>query len=388
MSLAGNFGTLIRSRAAQLDAEPVRTIERAFSPALAILVFASLALVWYADYMVHTVSLGFLYVLPLALSAFVFDLRVSLPLALASVVFADLFGPFGHTGGEHIARNAFTAVGFMFVVIVVDRLVAQQTRLSDVVRVQRDELQRDIELAADVQQRLLPLSPPAVSGFDFSGKMVPARLVGGDYFDYIELPGNDLGLVIADVSGDGPAAALLMSSVEVALRVDAPSNSQTNSIISNLNKVLCDVTAAERYVTMFYAKLDVSRRVLQYTTAGHLPPLLLRRGNDTPEQLETLGMPVGIFVDATFGSAEVNLEQGDILVLYTDGITEARNADDEQFGVERLGAVVRENRESSADLLVNAIDMSVDDFRSHTTPEDDQTVIVVKVTSGAPERHS
>ena len=262
---------------------PANKIERPFNALLTLVVFGAVATVGYADYVVDTISLGYLYVLPLALSAFVFRLRISLGLVFICFILQDLFGPFEHTGWQHIVRNLLTLIAFVVVVVVVDRLVGQRMRLTELVRIQRYDLAQELELAAQVQQRLLPAQPPGVNGFDIAGQMVASRTLGGDYFDYINLPAGDLGLVVADVAGKGVAAALLMAMVEMALHIHAPSAPHTNHVVRDLNKLLFEVTDAERYATVFYGKLDVSQCLLEYTNAGHLPPLLLRDATREPE---------------------------------------------------------------------------------------------------------
>jgi len=154
----------------------------------------------------------------------------------------------------------------------------------------------------EVQQRLLPAQAATLQGFDLAGRMYPAKVVGGDYYDYIRLPQANLGLVIADVSGKGVAAALLTASVEMALRMDAPSLSRSDEIVSNLNRLLYEITDAARYVTLFYGKLDVANRCLQYTNAGHLPPILLRASAEEVVLLEKGGPVIGLIPGATFES--------------------------------------------------------------------------------------
>ncbi|MCL4523214.1 MAG: PP2C family protein-serine/threonine phosphatase [Acidobacteria bacterium] len=362
---------------------PTDQIERPINILLALVVLGALAVVAYFDFAVQTISLGFLYVLPLALSAFVFRLRISLGLVLICFVLQDVFGPFEHAGWQHIVRNLLTLIAFLVVVVVVDRLVGQRRRLTELVRMQRDELAQEIELAAQVQQRLLPSAPPVRNGFDIAGRMMAARTVGGDYFDYIELPQGDLGIVIADVSGKGVAAALLMPSVEMALRMDAPSASHTNQVIRNLSNVLFEVTEEDRFVTLFYGKLDVSERLLEYTNAGHLPPLLLRAASPAPQWLEAGGIVTGLVADAEYDCAQVRIEPGDTLVLYTDGLTEATNAAGEQFTRRRLVELVRQKQGLSAQDLISAIHNAVLAFRGSDSLEDDLTLIVVRAAPGA-----
>lgn len=358
----------------------ISKIDGSFGALLALLTFGSLAIVGYADFVVKTVSLGYLYIVPLVLGAFVFRLPTAVALVLTCGALADWLGPFEHTGFEHTARNILTLAGFAVVVVVVDRLSGQRIELTQIVQRQRDELEREIKLAADVQQRLLPANPPEIPGFDIAGQMIPARIVGGDYFDYIDLPAGGLGLAIADVAGKGVAASLLMSSVEMALRVDAVTTSHPNHLVQNLNQVLNEITDSGRYVTLFYGKLDVARSELEYTNAGHLPPLLLRQSSPAPIFLDVGGTVVGLFEQSNYEAARVRLEKGDVLVLYTDGVTETTDAAGEQFSVDRLMALVRDSPNQTAHELVNTIVNAVAQFRGDKDLEDDLTLVVVRIT--------
>ncbi len=359
-------------------------IERSFNPFLALIVLGAMAAVGYADFAVKSISLGYLYVLPLALSAFVFRMRINLGLVVICFTLQDWFGPFEHTGWQHIVRNLLTLTAFVAVVVVVDRLVRQRTRLSDLVRLQRDELAREIELAAQVQERLLPPRPPVVNGFDIAGRMVVARTVGGDYFDYLELPDGHLGLVIADVSGKGVSAALLMASVKMALWAGAPATLTPSQAVSNLNKSYYEVTDWERYVTLFYGRLDASQGLLEYTNAGHLPPLLLHAATGEFEWLQTGGTVIGLLPAAEYDCGQVRLKPGDTLVLYTDGVTETTNVAGEEFTRGRLVALVRENATGSAQDLIEAICNAVHAFRGMSTLEDDLTLVVLRAIGNLP----
>ncbi|HTF44925.1 MAG TPA: PP2C family protein-serine/threonine phosphatase, partial [Terriglobales bacterium] len=307
-----------------------RKIGRPVNLSLALIVVSAIAGVAYADFIVQTISLGYLYLLPLAMCGFVFRLRISLILVLLCFFLQDWLGPFAHYGWTHFARNLATLVAFVTVVVVVDRLTGQRRQLSKLVRQQRDELAREIETAALVQKRLLPSRAPAINGFDIAGKMVAARTVGGDYFDYLELPAGHLGLAIADVSGKGVSAALLMSSVKMALRAGAPRALSPDRALRNLNSSFYEVTEADRYVTLFYGNLNAERGLLEYANAGHLPPLLFHRATGEIEWLETGGMVIGLFPAAEYQCGQAWLHPGDILILYTDGVTEATNAAGEE----------------------------------------------------------
>jgi serine phosphatase RsbU (regulator of sigma subunit) len=355
-----------------------REIGRPVNLSFALMVVAAIAGVAYADFIVQTISLGYLYLLPLAMCGFVFRLRISLILVLLCFLLQDWLGPFTHYGWEHFARNLATLAAFVTVVFVVDRLTGQRRQLSQLVRQQRDELTREIETAALVQRRLLPSRAPAIDGFDIAGRMVAARTVGGDYFDYLELPAGHLGLAIADVSGKGVSAALLMSSVKMALRAGAPRALSPDRSLRNLNSSFYEVTEADRYVTLFYGNLDTAQGLLEYTNAGHLPPLLFHRATGEIEWLETGGTVIGLFPAAEYQCGQAWLQPGDILILYTDGVTEATNAAGEEFAIERLAETLRQSFTDSAKQLLESIYCAVHAFRGTSVLEDDLTLVVVR----------
>lgn len=173
---------------------------------LSLLVATGIASVAYADHLVVSVSLAFLYFLPLALSSFVHRLRTSLLLVLLCVVLSDQFGPPEHTGWQHIVRNLLALIGFTTVVLFVNQLTKQRVALTGEVRAQMEELANEMRLAAEVQRRLLPQHPPSVPGFEIAAQMYPAKAVGGDFYDFMEMQNGKLGFVVADVAGKGVPA--------------------------------------------------------------------------------------------------------------------------------------------------------------------------------------
>jgi len=351
--------------------------ERRLDALLLLTVLGSIAVVAIADSRVETVSLGFLYILPLSLSALLYRLRWTLLLIPVCVALHDWLGPYEHVGWPMVARNLLTAAGFSTGVLFVNQLAAQRRRLSQLVRDQRDALEAEIRNAAEVQQRLLPRESPQIEGFDVAGRVMPARLVGGDYYDYIQLPGGSLGLVIADVSGKGVAAALLMPSVEMALRMGAAEHLHSDEMVTRLDKLLLELTDPGRYVTLFYAKLDIQRRVLEYTNAGHCPPLLIRSDGEEIWLTEG-GTVVGLLPRASFTRGMVELRSGDVLVFYTDGVTETENETGLQFSTERLLSLVRASHGQSATQLVEAIFAAAAGFASSQELRDDVTAVVLK----------
>ncbi len=344
---------------------------------LTVVVLAGVSAVAYADKSVAPVSLAPLYFLPLALSALVHPLRISLALSIVCLVLHDLVSSVRDVGTEHLLKDAITLLGYVFVVVVVNQLGAQRRRLAELAERQRDELANEIELAAEVQQGILPRSIPQVPGFDFAARMYPAKIVAGDYYGFIELPKGEIAVVIADVSGKGVAAGLLMPSIEVALRLDAPRFPSTSDLLHTFNNVVCDITGGHRFISLFYGKLYPQSQSLEYTNAGHNPPLVIRAGTD-PSPLDKGGPVLGVLPNAHYENEKITLHQGDVLVLYTDGAVEAENPAGEQYSTERLSKIVSLHLQQNASELIETIYTSVIDFRKTPSLADDLTLVLLK----------
>src|ERR1700686_2124332 len=271
---------------------------------LPVVVLAGVPAVAYADKALATASLAPLYFLPLALSALVHPLRISLALSIVCLVLHDLVGSVRDVGTEHLLKDAITLLGYVFVGVVVNQLGAQRRRLAEFAERQRDELANEIALAAEVQQGILPRSIPRVPGFDLAARMYPAKTVAGDYYGFIELPAGEIAVVIADVSGKGVAAGLLMPSIEVALRMNAPLFPSTSDLLQLFNNVVCQVTSGLRFISLFYGKLCPQSGSLEYTNAGHNPPLLIRAGTD-PSRLDKGGPVLGVLPNSRYESAKI-----------------------------------------------------------------------------------
>jgi sigma-B regulation protein RsbU (phosphoserine phosphatase) len=311
------------------------------------------------------------------LSALTQRLRVTLILVAICVVLHDLLGPYEHAGWPILYRNLLTSIGFTTIAVLVSKLAEQRSRLERVVRSQRNELALEMRYAAQIQQRLLPKKSPDIPPFELWGMMSPARQLGGDYYDYFQLPQGNLGIVIADVSGKGAEAALFMPSVEVALRMETHRVVSMEEVIGKLNKVLYEVAEQTHYVTLFYTWLDVPSRRIQYTNAGHFPPFILRAGNQVL-WLTQGGPPVGLLPEATYESASMHLLPGDIFVFYTDGVIEAESSEGEEYSKERLVEAVRTNSAMGTRELVQLIHSSVLTFTGTPELQDDFTLVVLK----------
>jgi sigma-B regulation protein RsbU (phosphoserine phosphatase) len=250
-------------------------------------------------------------------------------------------------------------------------------------------LESELEIAREVQTQLFPRSAPEVPGLALYGVCKAARTVSGDYYDFLKLGENNVGLVLGDVSGKGISAALLMAAIQSALRAQfydgfAPALASSTSALSTaaavtrLNVQLYESTPREKYVTFFFAVYNAATRSLTYTNAGHLPPVLFRRGK--VERLKVGGTVVGLFSPLTYEQAEIQIQPGDLLLAFTDGITEPENIYGEEFGEERVLEVVHRALGASPQILAEEIYRSVSDWTGSPELQDDMTMLVAKAS--------
>ena len=263
-------------------------------------------------------------------------------------------------------------------------LALENAELTESIRkeiAQRERLDRELEIARDVQQRLFPQKLPVVRGLDFAGYCRPAQGVGGDYYDFVRLSDDCLGIAIGDVSGKGIAAALLMASLQASLRGQTIKPCVSLSeMVQNINRLVYDASSENRYATFFYAQYDPSSRLLRYVNAGHNAPLVYRFGNPQDVvRLDEGGTVIGLFPDFPYREASVALHSGDILVAFTDGISEAMNKREDEFGEEQLITGVREAKARTAADLISELLVSVDGFTAGARQHDDMTLVVVRV---------
>jgi len=236
---------------------------------------------------------------------------------------------------------------------------------------------QEYEEARQIQQALMPKEIPQIAGLEISGSWRPARIVGGDYFDVYKFGASRLGLCIADVSGKGMPAALLMSNLQAVVKGLATENTSPLELLGKVNRVMSGNTTEGKFITLFYALLDVDRKTLQYTSAGHNPPVLTRE-DGVQVRLEHGGLIVGAFQECVYEQGEIELQRGDRLVMFTDGLSEAVNRNGEEFGEARLVEASRSNRQLSAEALHRCLLDRVTDFCGGEF-EDDATVLVVAV---------
>ena len=255
------------------------------------------------------------------------------------------------------------------------RLAVQETQAQKVIASQFHQQEHEIAEARAIQEGFLPKEIAQLAGYEISAAWQSARVVGGDYFDVLPFDQERVGLCIADVAGKGLPAALLMSNLQAAVRGLASPSLAPEELCVRLNALLCRNVASDRFVTLFYAQLDGREGRLQYASAGHNSPFVLH-ADGSHDRLREGGIVLGVFANQAFERGEAQLQRGDRLILYTDGVTEACNSQDEEFGEERLLAVLREIRRRSAAELQKEILLAVTSF-SRGPWQDDATLLVV-----------
>lgn len=274
--------------------------------------------------------------------------------------------------------------------------VAAQTGLAlEVVRLttamgrelaSHERLNRELEIAREVQEHLFPQHFPSISGLDYSGLCRPAREVGGDYYDFLELPGCKLGVAIGDVSGKGIGTALMMASLGASLRGQAAVVENLTELIERVNNLVYGASSVNRYATFFYAEYDPRNHQLSYVNAGHNAPVVLRRSNPGCQlfRLDIGGPPVGLLLNSRYEQGSFALEPGDLLVLFTDGISESMNSGDKEWGEERLIDLAKTFDDIPAMEVTNRIMTAAQTFATGAPQHDDMTVVVLRVRrSGA-----
>src|SRR6266581_6233489 len=251
-------------------------------------------------------------------------------------------------------------------------------------RIERERLEREQQVASEIQHRFLPATAPIVAGYELQGISFPCYEIGGDYYDFIQRTDGKMVVALGDVSGKGTAAALLMSSLHAAVHAQADANDSIVKTIVAVNRYLVESIPPNRFVTLFYAELDPKSGALAFLNAGHNPPLIVHAGG-TMEQLASGGLPLGILADADFREGRTKLYPGDVLVIYSDGVSEAVNPNGEEFGATRLYEVVARNLDTSASGIRDRIESALTKFCQGTPAADDITLVIVKRLAEATE---
>jgi serine phosphatase RsbU (regulator of sigma subunit) len=348
-----------------------------------LVVALAIGCVAYADNRVEDVSLGYLYILPLSFSAILLSRQLTYAIVVVCILFHDLFGPPIHHIQGRILHNLAALVGFTFVVVILQWFVAQRNALNDLTRHQRDELLKEVELAAEVQRLFLPRSDPETAGFEIAGAMHPARVVGGDYYDYLARPDGRIRLVIADVSGKGVAAALLMSATAAAVQLETNEPRKLSDIANHLNKELFALQDDGRFVTVLLGEIDPRSGNLRYINCGHNPALLVRADGGDVVWLHASCTPVGMAPEMDCSLEEIRLAPGDIMVWYTDGLTDASNREAKEFGTKRLLESVRQHSGNGAREICDQLWRDVAAFTQRDSLDDDLTVMVIKMKNAS-----
>ncbi|HTO94509.1 MAG TPA: PP2C family protein-serine/threonine phosphatase, partial [Bacteroidota bacterium] len=238
-------------------------------------------------------------------------------------------------------------------------------------------MKEEVRLAATIQMDLLPKAPPEVPGYDIAGVSIPAQLVGGDAFDFIPIDGTHIAVTLADVSGKGLPASLLMANVQATLRGQTLGGPGASVCVQRANKLLFQSTSPDKFVTLFYSVLDAGAHTLTYCNAGHDQPFHFS-GAGSPKRLGTGGLVVSIVEEFPYQEDTVSLAPGDVVVVYSDGITEAVDPRAEQFGDTNIQSVVVANRALGASGIIDAIVGAVRQHAATAAQADDMTIVVIK----------
>jgi len=243
---------------------------------------------------------------------------------------------------------------------------------------EKERIEKELEIARQIQKSFLPLKAPDVPGYQIAGTNISAREVGGDFYDFIELGDDKTGIVVADVSGKGVPAAIFMALSKTLVRANAKKTLDPVEALREANAVIVDESHSGMFVTLFYAILDSKEHKLTYINAGHNPPLLLKGEGHEIKILKAKGIPMGVMDDMNLESKEIPIDDNDLLFLYTDGVTEAVNENDEEFDIKRLEAILVNEEGNPPDTIIKRIVMEIEQFAGDRPQFDDITMVVLR----------
>lgn len=275
----------------------------------------------------------------------------------------------------HLSMNAtgFKLHGETF------KLVSIQNIQSEI---ERERIGKELEIARHVQETLLPREKPLLPGYDIAGICIPAKEIGGDYFDFIQINNKKLGVVIGDVSGKGVPAAIYMTLTKAIFQSNISDNVSPQQILRNINNFMYKTMEKDSFVTLVYAVLNTEKSIIQITRAGHLPVIHFKASQNEYQFLSPSGIGIGLSSDKIFTEnldiEEVSLKSGDWIIIYTDGFTETRNSVQEEFGEERLIKYIMENLNRSAQEMIDIICQGVHQYSGKSTQHDDMTMVIIK----------
>ena len=320
-----------------------------------------------------------------------FPAYVRVPMAVITLIAGGVFGsglailfyPLAVYYQMRYALVVITVNGVLALIVGLITYTYEQMRAQiEREAAERGRLEHEMSVARDIQTELLPKSFPRIEGIDIYGFSVPARHVGGDCYDVIESGDGRLAITIGDVAGKGTPAAILMANVQAAVRALSESDVPAGRLVERVNKLVHGFTEAGVFITFFYAVLDTRTGELTYVNAGHNPPYVLRRDGEK-EFLDRGGLIIGAVAGSTYEEGRLSLLPGDDLVLYTDGITEARNPLNEMFGEERLESLLIRHRHMSAREIEERVYSHLKEFTAGASQSDDISMVVVKMATDA-----
>ena len=282
--------------------------------------------------------------------------------------------------GEKLSEEAYSKQDKQLLLSVAEQtaIALEYSNLISQVA-EQEKLKRELQIATEVQARLFPQIFPPMETLKYTGYCKAARAVGGDYFDFLPVDGNRLGIALGDVSGKGISSALLMSNLQALLRSGAElRGDEVDLLLNDINRLLCASTETHKYATFFYCVYEDHRRQMVYVNAGHNPPILFRAAGGI-ERLETGGLVVGMLPDVVYQKGEVELKPGDILLIYSDGLTEAMNSEEVEFGEERVLQTICNNRRLPVEELRDLILSEANEFVGDVPQHDDLTLVLARV---------
>jgi sigma-B regulation protein RsbU (phosphoserine phosphatase) len=253
-----------------------------------------------------------------------------------------------------------------------------EQKRQDEIEKQANIMSRDLQQAAEIQQRFLPALAPRMAGLDLAGHNAPCRTVGGDYYDFFPYPNGRVAMVLGDVSGKGMPASLLMMGLQARVQqalFDEPPN--LGETVARLNRLTAANCPSNRFITFFACILDSANGELVYCNAGHNPPLIVKT-DGAVERLQTGGIVLGIVPNFKFEQATTRLQPGDVLVIYSDGVTEAADPSNEEFEEERLAAVIAMHHTEESVGIVDAVNRAITEWAAGSPPADDLTLIIAR----------
>jgi sigma-B regulation protein RsbU (phosphoserine phosphatase) len=281
--------------------------------------------------------------------------------------------------GEKITKQPFREDELEFLTTLVNQaMISLENARLFKEALEKQRIEEELNIARDIQQRLLPSSFPKTPALDIEGLNIPSQQVGGDYLDWIPLDIHRIAVTIADVSGKGIPASLLMSSLQAGLRNSVTAHSNMGEMVGRLNNFIHANTTFDKFITFFYAEINVTEKNLTYVNAGHNPPYLFR-ADGSSKRLETGGLILGMMADMPYQTETVPLQSGDLLILFTDGVTEAKNSRDQDFEEYRLEEIISKSAELPVKLLLDEIVYALRSFTKGAAQSDDITLMAVRI---------